>query len=209
MKNKYRYILIGVVVLLAIYIIMNQRGINQKEPELKNEDSTIYTIGEKIQNEDVEAVLESVTLERELNGFDISKEELNEYLTDEVIAKDDGVLKDKYGFLILHFSFVNNSSSIRTIALGDLYTMKENKDPNFIGLNTFVKGRGLQNPNMLINNLSAKEEAPLEIAYLIQRDDFKKFKNDLFSSVSFSPDNTESMNINRVIHLKPIEDKTQ
>lgn len=163
----------------------------------------------KIQNEDVEAVLESVTLERELNGFDISKEELNEYLTDEVIAKDDGVLKDKYGFLILHFSFVNNSSSIRTIALGDLYTMKENKDPNFIGLNTFVKGRGLQNPNMLINNLSAKEEAPLEIAYLIQRDDFKKFKNDLFSSVSFSPDNTESMNINRVIHLKPIEDKTQ
>ncbi|MGO4987503.1 hypothetical protein ACTQ46_04400 [Gallicola sp. Sow4_E12] len=209
MKNKYRYILIGVVVVLAIYIIMNQRGINQKEPELKNEDSTIYTIGEKIQNEDVEAVLESVTLERELNGFDISKEELNEYLTDEVIAKDDGVLKDKYGFLILHFSFVNNSSSIRTIALGDLYTMKENKDPNFIGLNTFVKGRGLQNPNMLINNLSAKEEAPLEIAYLIQRDDFKKFKNDLFSSVSFSPDNTESMNINRVIHLKPIEDKTQ
>lgn len=209
MKNKYRYILIGVVVVLAIYIIMNRRGINQKEPELKNEDSTIYTIGEKIQNEDVEAVLESVTLERELNGFDISKEELNEYLTDEVIAKDDGVLKDKYGFLILHFSFVNNSSSIRTIALGDLYTMKENKDPNFIGLNTFVKGRGLQNPNMLINNLSAKEEAPLEIAYLIQRDDFKKFKNDLFSSVSFSPDNTESMNINRVIHLKPIEDKTQ
>lgn len=47
MKNKYRYILIGVVVVLAIYIIMNQRGINQKEPELKNEDSTIYTIGEK------------------------------------------------------------------------------------------------------------------------------------------------------------------
>ena len=208
MKSKYSYILIGIVVLLGLYIIVNRSGINQKEPELKNEDEKTYTIGEIIQNEDVEGVLESVTFERELKDFDINKEELKAYLSDEVTAED-GLLREEYGFLILHFSFENKTSSTKTIALGDLYTMKENEDLNFIQLDAFVKGRGLQNSNMLINNLSPEEVLPLEIAYLIQKEDFEEFKNDLYSSVSFSPDNTEGMNIYRVIHLKPIEDKTQ
>lgn len=208
MKSKYSYILIGIVVLLGLYIIVNRSGINQKEPELKNEDEKTYTIGEIIQNEDVEGVLESVTFERELKDFDINKEELKAYLSDEVTAED-GLLREEYGFLILHFSFENKTSSTKTIALGDLYTMKENEDLNFIQLDAFVKGRGLQNSNMLINNLSPEEVLPLEIAYLIQKEDFEEFKNDLYSSVSFSPDNTEGMNIARVIHLEPIDENTQ